>query len=96
MFPLDFEPFDEIPNDAILTVEQDMQELNTKLDLLPIKMDESIIKNMYGKMEIKNDTMEIFNTSGELIRTFNLFDYVGNPTTTAGVFKREIKSTVIS
>ena len=49
---------------------------------------------MYGKMEIKNDTMEVYNTDGVLIRTFNLFDYVGNPTTTAGVFKREIKEVI--
>ena len=91
MFPDDFESFDAIPDDAILEVEESMNELNTKLDLLPTKMDASIIKNMYGKMEIKNDTMEIYDTDGVLIRTFNLFDYVGNPTTADGVFKREIK-----
>ena len=94
MFPDDFESFDAIPDDAILEVEESMNELNTKLDLLPTKMDASIIKNMYGKMEIHDDVMDIYDTDGVLIRTFNLFDYVGNPTTTAGVFKREIKSVI--
>jgi len=94
MFPESFEEFTIIPEDGIQQVGEDMNKLNTKLDLLPVKIDESIIKNMYGKMEIHDNVMDIYNTNGELIRTFNLYDYNGQPTTTSGVFKREIKEVI--
>ncbi len=92
MFPLTFENFEPVTdaeyNDM---VEGEMTELVNKIDLLPSQMDESVIKNMYGKMEIHDNVMDIYDTDGNIIRTFNLFDFAGNPTTTAGVFKREIQ-----
>lgn len=94
MFPEDFETFALISNIDMVPLEQDMQaieDINIKIDALPLSINESIIKNMYGKMEIHDNVMDIYNTDGEIIQTFDLYDYSRRPTTTSPVFLREIK-----
>jgi len=91
-FPNDLESFTTIP-DATYNdlVEGEMTDLNNKIDLLPINMKEAVIDVMYGKMTIHDDTMDIYDSEGNIIRTFELFDVAGNPTTSSAVYKREIK-----
>jgi len=91
-FPIEFEAFNPITLTQYEdTVGEEMTELNDKLDALPSQMTDSVISAMYGKMEIHDDTMDIYNTDGVLIRTFELYDAAGNPTTSSAVYKREIK-----
>jgi hypothetical protein len=92
MFPEEYEPFEEITLTTYEDlVEGEMDEINDKLDTMPAEMTNAIIGAMYGKMEIHDDVMDIYNIDGEIIRTFNLFDISGNPTTSSAVYKREIK-----
>ena len=92
MFPDTIEVFNEITLETYDNlVEGEMTELNAKLDALPAQMTDSVVGAMYGNMEIHDDTMDIFDTNGVLIRTFNLYDVAGNPTTSSAVYKREIK-----
>ena len=92
MFPEEYEPFEEITSATYEDlVEGEMDEINDKLDTMPVEMTNAIIGAMYGKMEIHDDVMDIYNIDGEIIRTFDLFDIAGNPTTSSAVYKREIK-----
>ena len=92
MFPDEYEDFEEITLETYEDlVEDEMTELNDKLDTMPVEMTNAVISAMYGKMEIHDDVMDIYNAEGELIRTFDLFDHAGNPTTSSAVYKREIK-----
>ena len=96
MFPDEYEDFSEITlNTYEDLVEGEMEEINDKLDNMPAQMTNSIIDTMYGKMEIHDDIMDIYDTQGNIIRTFELFDAAGNPTTSSAVYKREIKTLVL-
>jgi hypothetical protein len=92
MFPDTLENFGEI-HDATYNdlVEGEMTDLNNKIDALPTNMKEAIVSVMYGKMQIHDDTMDIYDRDGTLITTFDLYDHAGYPTTSSAVYKREIK-----
>jgi len=91
MYPDSYETFTLLDPSTVDSVGDDMDELNTKLDTVLANLDLNFEKYMFGKMEIHDDVMDIYDTDGNIIRTFNLFDINGNPTTTAPVYKREIK-----
>lgn len=92
MFPDTLESFDEITLETYDDlVEGEMDEINEKIDLLPLDMKNAVISAMYGKMEIHDDVMDIYDAEGNVIRTFELFDVAGNPTTSSAVYKREIQ-----
>jgi hypothetical protein len=92
MYPNSFEPIQEISLlDMTNTVGDEMSILTDKIVALPIEMTNSIIDAMYGKMEIHDDVMDIYNAEGTIIRTFELFNRDGIPTTNDPVYKREIK-----
>lgn len=94
MYPNEYEPIQEISLlDMENTVGDEMSELTDKIDALPSEVTNSIVDNMYGKMEIHDDVMDIYNTNGDIIRTFELFNRDGVPTTHDPVYKREIKVT---
>ena len=90
MFPDEFEQFDLIHEDELVPVGEDMQEIIDAINALPGQMETVITKQMLGKMEIHDNMMDVYDTDGNIIRTFDLFDVAGLPTTTSGVFKREI------
>jgi len=90
MYPDEFVNFENIPATSLSTVGDEMQQLTDAINNIPGQIELKITKNMYGNMEIKDNQMFIYDTEGNLIQTFNLYDYEGNPTTTSPVFKREL------
>jgi len=91
MFDDNYQIFENIPEDALDGVGEQMQEIIDKITELPAHMKDEIIKNMYGNMKIHDNIMEIWDTEGVLIRTFDLRDIANEPTTTSPVFERIIK-----
>jgi len=90
MYPVEYEAFRSITVDDILPVGEEMQKLTDAINALPVNIKTQIIDIMLGKMEIHDNQMDIYDTDGNIIRTFNLFDINGLPTTDSAVFKREI------
>ena len=90
MYPQTFENIGLLPEDSLDSVGEEMTELITKLDELKISFGNDIVKYMYGKMEIHDDVMDIYDVEGKIFRTFALYDVAGNPTTMSAVYKREI------
>lgn len=90
MYPDEYIVFDKIPSTLLDPVENELKQLTDAINAIPDQVETKITKSMYGNMEIKNNQMLIYDTHGNLIQTFNLFDFDGNPTTTSAVYKREL------
>jgi len=88
MYPDSFVLFNNIPSTSLDPVGVELQQLTDAINAIPGQVELKITKNMYGNMEIVNDQMLIYDTLGNVIQTFNLFDFEGNPTTTSPVYKR--------
>jgi len=90
MFPNTIESFSPITLEAMEPIGEEMQELINKIDELPIHMKAQIIENIYGNMKIENNQMTIYDTTGTIIRVFDLKDIAGESTTSSPVFERII------
>jgi len=90
MYPDNYTLFNSIPDTSLDPVGVELQQLTDTINKIPDQIELKITKNMYGNMEIKDNQMLIYDTTGKLIQTFNLFDYQGKPTTTSPVYKREL------
>ena len=80
-------PFD--PN-SCTDLEAEMQELTDAINALPAIIKQDNIDVHFGNLEIKDNQLTIWDKNGNIVVVYDLFDYNGNPTTTAAVYKREV------
>ncbi len=81
----------DIENSTILAKKTDIDVVETIVNSLPVlsEIKSEMINVQYGKLEITNNQLTIWDKEGNILSVFDLYDNQGNPTMNA-VYRREI------